>query len=375
MLYLDNAATTPLDPDVAQSLMQSFNQRYANPGQEHCMGRMAQYKIMQAKEIMANLVKCHPYEILWTSGATEANNIAINTIKHLPKKRVICCSIEHPSVLSPCADLENCGKYVTYVDPNENGIITANIIKQYITDDTAAIIVMHVNHVIGTINEIAEISKIARARNIHFHVDGTQAIGKTDVNFRELGCSTYSFSAHKFYGPKGVGGLLYSLNPKVTLTPLFLGGNQQNQMRSGTLPVELIIAVAQAAQTLSEVINEEIQRIESLKKIFVETLVQNIPGISFGFKGPKVPHIIHFTLPNLNEEQYQLLINKVAISRDAACSANNVASTTLLTLGYTEEKALRSLRASFGRFTTFDDIQKALQLLKKACENSFECYK
>ena len=290
-IYLDYAATTPVDPAVAEKMMQYLTPsgHYGNPAsRSHAFGWEAEAAVEDAREQVANMINADPREIVWTSGATEANNLAIKGCAHFNQrkgKHIITSRIEHKAVLDTARQLEREGFEVTYLDPDANGLIQPQAVADAIREDTTVVSIMHVNNEIGTLNDIAAIGAICRENKVFFHVDAAQSAGKTAIDVEAMNVDMMSFSAHKIYGPKGIGALYVRRKPRVRIEAQMHGGGHERGMRSGTLPTHQIVAMGEAFRLGGEVLEEESARIEKLRHQTVErrirygrSLPQWLPG-------------------------------------------------------------------------------------------------
>ena len=311
-IYLDYASTTPVDPRVAKKISDhlTLDGNFGNPAsRSHKFGWKAEESVEEARSHVANLVGCDPREIVWTSGATEANNLAIKGIANFYQakgKHIITSKIEHKAVLDACRQLEREGFEVTYLDPTEGGLITTGLIDSVVRDDTVLISIMHINNELGTVNNLHEIGSYAREKGIFFHVDAAQSTGKVEINLSELPVDLMSFSAHKTYGPKGIGALFVSRKPRVRIEAQMHGGGHERGMRSGTLPTHQIVGMGEAFRIAKEEMFADKKKIEALHKKFYDSVskieeiyvngdinnkVSNILNISFAYvEGESLNH-------------------------------------------------------------------------------------
>jgi cysteine desulfurase len=277
-IYMDYASTTPVDPRVAKKIADhlTLDGNFGNPAsRSHKFGWKAEEAVEEARSHVANLVNCDPREIVWTSGATEADNLAIKGIANFYQKNgkhIITSKIEHKAVLDPCRQLERDGFEVTYLEPNEGGLITPEAILNAIREDTVLISIMHINNELGTINDLNGIGKIAREKGIFFHVDAAQSTGKIDIDLSSLPVDLMSFSAHKTYGPKGIGALFVRRKPRVRIEAQIHGGGHERGMRSGTLPTHQIVGMGEAFRIAKEEMDNDKIRIQSLHDKFYDSI-------------------------------------------------------------------------------------------------------
>ena len=262
-IYLDYASTTPVDPSVAESMMEFMTPsgHFGNPAsRSHMFGWSAEAAVEEAREDVANLINSDPREIVWTSGATEANNLAIKGCAHFnvrKGKHIITSKIEHKAVLDTCRQLEREGFDVTYLDPDQNGLIQAEMVEEALRPDTTVVSIMHVNNELGTLNPIQDIGELCRKNKVIFHVDAAQSAGKTPIDVESMNVDMMSFSAHKIYGPKGVGALYVRRKPRVRIEAQMHGGGHESGMRSGTIPTHQIVGMGKAFKIGKEVLDSE----------------------------------------------------------------------------------------------------------------------
>tara|TARA_B100001250_G_scaffold394112_1_gene397583 strand:+ start:836 stop:2059 length:1224 start_codon:yes stop_codon:yes gene_type:complete len=369
-IYLDYASTTPVDPRVASKMMEFLTPEgeFGNPAsRSHKFGWKADEAVEEARSHVANLVNCDPREIVWTSGATEADNLAIKGIARFYKSKgnhIITSKIEHKAVLDPCRQLEREGFEVTYLDPDEGGIISPDVIKSAIKDSTILISIMHINNELGTVNDISKIGDIARKSGAFFHVDAAQSTGKINIDLMNTAVDLMSFSAHKTYGPKGIGALYVRRKPRVRLEALIHGGGHERGMRSGTLPTHQIVGMGEAFR----IANEEMKNDHSQISVFHEKFIEKVKEIDHvyinGDLDNKVPNILNVSFNFVEGESLIMGLKDVAVSSGSACtSASLEPSYVLRALGRKDELAHSSIRFSFGRFTQEKDVTKTLEIL------------
>jgi len=368
-IYLDYAATTPVDPIVAQDMAAclTLEGNFANPAsRSHRYGWMAEEAVETARNQLAQALHCDSREIVWTSGATEANNLALKGVcETLDGGHIITTAIEHKAVLDVCAYLETKGFTVTHLQPNAEGQITLEQVESAIQSDTRLVSVMYVNNELGTINPIGDIAKLCRDKSILFHVDGAQAIGKVDVNLERDQIDLLSISAHKFYGPKGMGALFVRRGVKVSAQ--MHGGGHERGMRSGTLPTHQIVGMGKAAQLAQEQFQQEHDRLAELKAKLIDGL-NKIEGVKFNGEGT-VANIANVSFANVDGESLLLSLHNLAVSSGSACNSATMApSYVLKAIGLDDELAHASIRFSMGRFTTENDINQAVESVTTAVQ-------
>ena len=372
-IYLDYASTTPADQRVAQKIYEhlTLEGNFGNPAsRSHAYGWTAEESVEEARAHVANLVNCDPREIVFTSGATESDNLAIKGVANFYKskgKHIITSKIEHKAVLDPCRQLEREGFTVTYLDPNEFGIITPKQIEEAIQEDTVLISIMHINNELGTVNDIQAIGSLARSKGIFFHVDAAQSTGKVAIDLRELEIDLMSFSAHKTYGPKGVGALFVSRKPRVRLEAQIHGGGHERGMRSGTLATHQIVGMGEAFRLAKLEMESDNKRIAMLHKRLLDG-IQHIEEIYInGGLDHKVPNILNVSFAYIEGESLMMALKDIAVSSGSACtSASLEPSYVLRALGRKDELAHSSIRFSIGRFTTEEEVDYTVSILDQA---------
>lgn len=370
-IYLDYAATTPVDPQVANVMSQclTMDGYFGNPASHtHFYGWQAYELVEKARENVATLINADTREIVFTSGATEANNLAIKGVAEGYKhkgKHIVTSAIEHQAVLDPCQYLEKSGFEVTYVTPDANGIVSLDRVASAIREDTILVSIMYVNNELGTIQPIADIGDLCRSRKILLHVDAAQAVGKIAVDVRYDKIDLLSISAHKLYGPKGSGALYVRRRPKVKLIPQIHGGGHEGNRRSGTLATHQIAGLGEACKIALTKMGDDRNHIESLRTRLVETL-QNMVNIRINTcLEQSFPGIINITVEGVDGEALMMALNDLAISAGSACNSATIeASHVLSAIGLSNEQANGALRISLGRFTSFKEIESACQSLK-----------
>jgi cysteine desulfurase len=368
-IYLDYSATTPVDPRVVDAMLPFLRQDFGNPAsRSHAYGWKAEEAVENARHQVAELVGCDPKELVWTSGATESINLAIKGAAHFYKdkgRHLITVKTEHKATLDTCRELEREGFEVTYLDVQENGLISLEDLRAAIRPDTILISVMLVNNEIGVIQDIATIGEICREKGIVFHVDSAQATGKVQIDLSTLKVDLMSFSAHKTYGPKGIGALFVRRKPRVRLEPLIHGGGHERGMRSGTLPTHQIVGMGEAFRIAKEEMQTENERIRMLRDRLWNGLSQIEATYLNGDMTQRVPHNLNVSFNYVEGESLLMAIKDIAVSSGSACtSASLEPSYVLRALGRSDELAHSSIRFSVGRFTTEQDVDFAVALLK-----------
>ena len=374
-IYFDYAATTPVDPRVAKKMHECLllDGNFGNPAsRSHEFGWKAEEVVEKARLQVADLINADSREIVWTSGATESDNLAIKGAAKFYKDRgnhIITSKIEHKAVLDPCRQLEREGFEVTYLDPNEDGIVTVEQLKKHVKENTILISLMHINNELGTINDLSGIGKIAREKGIFFHVDAAQSTGKIDIDLSSLPVDLMSFSAHKTYGPKGIGALFVRRKPRVRIEAQIHGGGHERGMRSGTLPTHQIVGMGEAFRIAKEEMNNDKKRIQSLHDKFYKS-ISNIEEIYVnGDIENKVSNILNISFAYVEGESLIMALKDIAVSSGSACtSASLEPSYVLRALGRKDELASSSIRFSFGRFTTEEDVDYTLNLINHAVD-------
>tara|TARA_B100000941_G_scaffold164042_1_gene116793 strand:+ start:1112 stop:2332 length:1221 start_codon:yes stop_codon:yes gene_type:complete len=369
-IYLDYASTTPVDPRVASKMMEFLTPEgeFGNPAsRSHRFGWKADEAVEQARSHVANLVNCDPREIVWTSGATEADNLAIKGVARFYKSKgnhIITSKIEHKAVLDPCRQLEREGFEVTYLDPDEKGVISPSAVKSAIKDTTVLVSIMHINNELGTVNDIEEIGNITRDNGSFFHVDAAQSTGKVDIDLEKIHVDLMSFSAHKTYGPKGIGALYVRRKPRVRLEALIHGGGHERGMRSGTLATHQIVGMGEAFRIANKEMNQDCNKISKFHEKFLEKVKEIDHVYINGDLDNKVPNILNISFNFVEGESLIMGLKDIAVSSGSACtSASLEPSYVLRALGRKDELAHSSIRFSFGRFTSDDDVNNTLDIL------------
>ena len=369
-IYLDYSATTPVDPRVAQKMIPWLTEHFGNPAsRSHAFGWEAEAAVEEAREQVAALVNADPKEIIWTSGATESNNLAIKGAAHFYQgkgKHLITVKTEHKAVLDTVRELEREGFEATYLDVQENGLIDLDVLRAAIRPDTTVVSVMFVNNEIGVIQPIAEIGELCREKGVVFHVDAAQATGKVDIDLSALKVDLMSFSAHKTYGPKGVGALYVRRKPRVRLEAQMHGGGHERGLRSGTLATHQIVGMGEAFRIAREDMVEENKRIRALRDKLLKGLQDIEATYVNGDLEHRVPHNLNISFAYVEGESLIMAIKDIAVSSGSACtSASLEPSYVLRALGRNDELAHSSIRFTIGRFTTEEEVDFTIGLLHR----------
>ena len=367
-IYLDYSATTPVDPRVAEKMIPYLVEKFGNPAsRSHAFGWEAEAAVEEARAEVARLVNADSKEIVWTSGATESNNLAIKGAAHFYSgkgKHLITVKTEHKAVLDTCRELERQGFEVTYLDVKENGLLDLDAFKGALRPDTILVSVMLVNNEIGVIQPIADIGEICRERGIIFHVDAAQATGKVVIDLQQLKVDLMSFSAHKSCGPKGIGALYVRRKPRVRLEAQIHGGGHERGFRSGTLATHQIVGMGEAYRIAREEMSVENERIRMLRDRLLKGLSDIDQVFINGDLEHRVPHNLNISFAYIEGESMLMAIKDLAVSSGSACtSASLEPSYVLRALGREDELAHSSIRFTLGRFTTEEEIEYAIKLL------------
>jgi len=369
-IYLDYASTTPVDPRVASKMMQYLTPdgEFGNPAsRSHRYGWKADDAVEEARSHVANLVNCDPREIVWTSGATEADNLAVKGVARFYKSKgnhIITSKIEHKAVLDPCRQLEREGFEVTYLEPDEGGTIHPKQVKEAIKKNTILVSLMHINNELGTLNDLNAIGEITREAGAFFHVDAAQSTGKVEIDLSTLPVDLMSFSAHKTYGPKGIGALFVRRKPRVRIEALIHGGGHERGMRSGTLAPHQIAGMGEAFRIAKEEMKDDHAKVKAFHKKFLDEAMKIEHAYVNGDLNNKVPNILNISFNFVEGESLIMGLKDIAVSSGSACtSASLEPSYVLRALGRKDELAHSSIRFSFGRFTNNEEIENTLSIL------------
>lgn len=362
MIYLDNNASTRVDNRVLNTMLPYFTDFYPNAGSSHIAGLSVNEAVANAAWQTANLIGANQEEIIFTSGATEAINLAIKGLANQDRKHIVTIVTEHKAVLNTCKYMESIGFEVTYLPVDSEGISDLNVLNESITDKTLIVITMLANNETGYIQNIEAVSEIAHAKNALFMCDATQAIGKINVDVKKLGIDFLALSAHKFYGPKGIGALYISAKAKLKLTPQLHGGNQQRKLRSGTLNVPGIIGLGKAAEIAVDELESDEKRISGLRNKLENGLLKFEGSFVNGNTENRICNTSNICFPGVNSETLILALQDISVSNGSSCSAvTSEPSHVLKALGLSDENALSSIRFSLGRFTTEDEIDTVIE--------------
>jgi cysteine desulfurase len=374
-IYMDYAATTPVDPRVAEKMMQFLTPdgTFGNPAsRSHPFGWDAEAAVEEARKQVAALINANPKEIVWTSGATESDNLAIKGTAHFYTKKgkhIITSKTEHKAVLDSCRQLEREGFEVTYLEPESNGLIDLAKLEDAIRDDTILISIMHVNNELGVIQDIAAIGELARSKKIVFHVDAAQSAGKVPIDMETLKVDLMSFSGHKIYGPKGIGALYVRRKPRARLEAQMHGGGHERGMRSGTLATHQIVGMGEAFRIAKEDMAADNERLTKLRDRLLNGLKDMEEVYINGDIAHSVPNILNVSFNFVEGESLIMALKGIAVSSGSACtSASLEPSYVLRAIGRSDELAHSSIRFSFGRFTTQEDIDYAVEHVRTAIE-------
>src|SRR6056300_38264 len=367
-IYMDYSATTPVDPRVAEKMIPFITEDFGNPAsRSHPYGWTAEKAVENARKEVALLVNADPREIVWTSGATESNNLAIKGASQFYSskgKHIITCSTEHKAVIDAVREMERLGYDATYLTPEPNGLIDLKKFKAAIRPDTVLTTIMFVNNEIGVMQDIESIGNICRQNNIIFHVDAAQATGKVKIDLEKLPVDLMSFSAHKTYGPKGIGALFVRRKPRIRIEAQMHGGGHERGMRSGTLATHQIVGMGEAFRLAREEMDTENKRIYQLHQRLLNGLTEIEETYVNGDLGSRVPHNLNVSFNYVEGESLIMAIKEIAVSSGSACtSASLEPSYVLRALGRSDELAHSSLRITIGRWTTEEQIDYAVSAI------------
>ncbi len=369
-IYMDYSATTPIDPRVADKMIPYLREQFGNPAsRSHMYGWTAEKAVEDAREQVAKLVNADSREIIWTSGATEGNNLALKGAAQFYKtkgKHIITVKTEHKAVLDTVRELERQGFEATYLQPQDNGLITIEQLAEAIRPDTILVSVMLVNNEIGVIQPIDEIGELCRSKGIIFHCDAAQATGKVKIDLEKTKVDLMTFTAHKTYGPKGIGALYVRRKPRVRIEAQMHGGGHERGLRSGTLATHQIVGMGEAFRIAREEMDEEIVRIKGLRDRLAKGLMDMEEVYINGDMDHRVPHNLNVSFNYVEGESLIMAIKDLAVSSGSACtSASLEPSYVLRALGRSDELAHSSIRFTFGRFTTEEDVDFTIALIKE----------
>ena len=374
-IYLDYAATTPVDPRVAEKMCAclTMGQNFGNPAsRSHQFGWEADDAVKKARKQVADLVNADPKEIVWTSGATESDNLAIKGIAHFYHKKgkhIITCKTEHKAVLDTCRQLEREGFEITYLDPEENGLVDLKKLEAAIREDTILVSLMHVNNEIGVILDIEAIGEITRSKGVMFHVDAAQSVGKVPIDLKKMKVDLMSFSAHKIYGPKGMGALYVRRKPRVRLEAQMHGGGHERGMRSGTLAIHQIVGMGEAFAIAQAEMATENERLHTLRNRLYDGIKDMEEIYLNGDEESRIAGNLNVSFNFVEGESLIMALKDIAVSSGSACtSASLEPSYVLRAIGRNDELAHSSIRFSIGRFTTEEDIDYSIKLIRDKVE-------
>ncbi|OIV40287.1 cysteine desulfurase family protein [Flavobacterium johnsoniae] len=361
-IYLDNNATTRVDERVLEAMLPYFTQLYANSTSQHIAGLTVNEAVENAAWQTADLINADAEEIIFTSGATEAINLAIKGLADQDRKHIITITTEHKAVLETCAFMESIGFKISYLPVGQDGLLDLNLLDQSITDNTLVFTGMLSNNETGVIQNVSKIAALLKSKNVLFICDATQAVGKIPVDVKTLGIDLLALSAHKFYGPKGIGALYISAKAKIKLTTQILGGGQQRKLRSGTLNVPGIIGLGKASEIAVNESEGDKKRIEILRDKLENDLLKFEGSFVNGNTKNRIYNTTNICFPGVNSEQLIMALGNISVSNGASCSAvTSEPSHVLKAMGLSDEEALSSIRFSLGRFTTSREIDIAVE--------------
>jgi len=372
-IYFDYSATSPVDPRVVDAMVKclTLEGNFGNPAsRSHVFGWKAEEAVEEARQHAADLINCDPREIVWTSGATESDNLALKGAAHFYQskgKHIITSKIEHKAVLDSCRQLEREGFEVTYLDPDAKGLIQPEAVAKAIRDDTILVSLMHVNNEIGVINDIAAIGEITREKKVLFHVDAAQSAGKIEIDLEQMKVDLMSLTAHKIYGPKGIGALYVRRKPRVRLEAQMHGGRHERGMRSGTLPTHQIVGMGEAYRIAKAEMQKDAEHSLALRQRFLKGLEGMEEVYINGDIDQRVPGNLNVSFNFVEGESLIMALKDLAVSSGSACtSASLEPSYVLRAIGLNDELAHSSLRFTIGRFTTEEDVDYAIEKVKEA---------
>ena len=368
MLYFDHSATTPIHPDV-QSLINELNQDiYGNPSSVHAAGRKAKYVVETARKQIANTINCDPKEIIFTGGGSEANNLVLWNMIYRDRKHVITSSIEHPAILTVLQQLEHLSITHTVVPVNKYGCVNPEDIDSAIKDDTGLITIMMANNEVGTVEPLQDIAKVAKKHDVLLHSDGVQVLGKLPIDVQKLGVDMMSFSAHKFYGPKGVGALY--IKEGIAMKPIIAGGSQEKSLRAGTENVGGIAGLGRAAELVTKSLSDVGRTLTALETQFKTKFSEQHTNIIYnGFEDNHLPGLISLTIPGIASDLLLIHLDNedIAVSSGSACSAGTISpSPVLKEMGISDKQNLETIRISAGRDNTSTEVDQLIEAMTRA---------
>lgn len=365
-IYLDYNASTPIDPEVVEEMLPYLRGRFGNPSSGHLYGRQAKEGMDGARKRMARLISANASEMVFTSGGTESNNIALCGAAFANRKkgrRIVTCVTEHPAVLNPCRWLQKQGFDVKYAGVDRFGVVNLDQLDRYVDSSTILVSVMHANNETGTVQPIREIAKIAHRQGTLFHTDAAQTIGKLKVDVRRMGIDLLSVAGHKFYAPKGVGALF--VREGTSLEPLLRGAGHEHGLRPGTENTASVVGLGKAADIAMKTMNEYAPKMQRLRERLHDMLLNNIPDLTLnGHPKKRLPNTLNVSVPGIDSEALLSLIPDLAASTGSACHANRREPSSVLTaMGVPEEVALGALRLSLGKWSTQKDVDRASRMI------------
>ena len=380
-IYMDNHATTPIDPRVLDAMIPYFTEKFGNAAsRNHSFGWEAEKAVEDARRQISMLIHADPKEIIFTSGATESDNLALKGVMEMYREKgnhIVTSVTEHRAILDTAKRLEKQGMQVTYLPVDKDGLVSPDEVSKAITDKTILLSIMMANNEIGTVNPIAEIGRIAKSRGVLFHCDATQGVGKIPVDVEAMGIDLMSFSAHKIYGPKGVGALyVRRKNPRVRLAPILDGGGHERSMRSGTLPVPLIVGFGKACEICMQVMPEESKRLTELRERLKEGILKSLDEVYLnGHPTKRLPNNLNLSFAYVEGESVLMGLKEIAVSSGSACtSATLEPSYVIRALGVGSDLAHSSIRFGLGRFNTPEEvdyvIKRVVETIQKLREMS-----
>lgn len=373
-IYLDNQATTPTDPRVVEAMLPFFTERFGNPASTaHAFGWDAEEAVERAREQLASLIGASPREVIFTSGATESNNLAIKGAARFHRERrpkVVTLATEHKCVLESARDLAREGHSVTILPVQPDGLVDLDLLAATVDEETSIVSVMSVNNEIGVIQDVKAIAAICRAQGAYFHCDAAQAVGKIPLDVADLGIDLMSLSGHKFYGPKGIGALYVRRRPRVRLEPLMSGGGQERGLRSGTLPTPLCVGLGAAAEIAGAEMAAESERISALKARLLAGIKGRLAGVALnGHAEQRLAGNLNLAFEGVDAEALMRALPRLAVSSGSACTSAAVEpSYVLQALGLPDDRARASIRLAIGRFNTETEIDRAVEELATQVE-------
>lgn len=373
-VYFDNNATTPLDRDVLEEMLPFFCEKFANPMSIHNFGSEAEEALSLARERVAEALECEPDDTIFTSGGSEANNMVLKGISPIPdgKGHIITSVIEHPAILEPCRYLQKHGIDITYIKVDKYGLVDPDDVRRAIRKDTCLITIMHGNNEVGTIEPIEEVARIANEKEIPFHTDAVQSVGKIPLSVAEMGIDLLSLSAHKFNGPKGVGALIARKEVRRKLTPLLHGGEQESGKRASTHNVPGIVGLGKAIEMAVKNREGNTEKVKRLRDMLHRGIIESIPDVELvGHQEKRLPTTLNIAFHYIEGESVQLMLNNkgVAVSTGSACASGKLEpSHVLIEMGYPHEVAQGAVRFSLGRGNTEEEVRYVLEILPEIIE-------